>query len=463
MAPLLALALSACLAAEASGPLELTIQSAVDLAMKQNRSVRQAEIAVEAAQAAVREALASRRFQLNVQGSVVNQHPSVTLEFPNPMGPPVRFELVPSIVWRFQAQALQPVYHGGALRWAERAAELGVQASVYEAERTRATVARDVRRLFLTVLQAKQLLGVAQENLRRAEKHLADAKARVEAGVAPGFDVIRAEAEVANARDTVVAAQAAYDRALAALKTLLAIPVTEEVKLVEPTLPPQKLADLQEAMAVAVRRRPEVRAADVAVDLAKTQVRLAGASGRPAIDLFATYSKQTSAGMIGHNWNWTFGLQVSMNAFDSGRTKAAVQQAEAKVRQAKELLKQVREAVALDVYQACVGLREAAEKIVAAEKGVRQAEEAMRIADLRYREGVGPAVEVFDARAALIAARANLVNARIGYLQALVDLEYATGAKLEELMSLGGWSWEAAAAPAEGGQGQAGKGKSGGQ
>ena len=434
----LAVCMFASLASQQSEqPLVLTMDDAVRIALQRNRTVKQAQEALAAARAAVAKARAAGRFTLALQGKLNSHEPTASFNVPLPTGQSIKVDLIPKVSWQAGVVLTQPLYRGGQLYYQRLLAELGVEASQWQQRQQQWDVIRQARELFLTVLQASEMEKVAAENVSRAAKHLQDARARVEAGAAPGFDVIRAEAEVANANDGLVAAHAAVEQALAALKTLLAIPVTRPVRLESPAHEKTELPDVAQAIQVALKNRPEVNAAETAVRLARAQVGMARTSRRPSIDLYASYQHTSVAGFAGHHWGWDVGVQLKQLVFDHGLSRAAEKEASANARKAEEVARQVQEAVALEVYQAWIDLKAAAEKIVAAEKGVRQAEEAMRIADLRYQEGVAPAVEVTDARAALIAARANLVNARFEYEKAKVKLEHAVGVPLEKLLQGG--------------------------
>ncbi len=445
------LALTVIFAAPAQGqPMVLSMEDVERMALERNRTVRQAREAVAAARAALAQAKAAQRFTLAAQGKLNSHEPTASFNVPLPTGDTIKIDLIPKVSWQVGLMATQPLYHGGQLYYQELLARLGVDSAKLEKQRQEWEIRKQARELFLSVLQAQEMEKVARENVSRAARHLQDARARVEAGTAPGFDVIRAEAEVANANDGLVAAHAAVEKTMAALKTLLSIPVTRRVRLQRPAMQAIEQADLEAAIAAAMKHRPEVHAAETAVRLAKAQIGMARATRRPSVDLYASYQHTSVAGFAGHHWGWDIGVQIKQLLFDHGLSRAAEKQAAADMRKAEEAAKQIREAVALEVHQAWVDLRAAQEKIVAAEKGVRQAEEAMRIADLRYREGVAPAVEVTDARAALIAARANLVNARFAYEQAKVRLEHAIGMPLSEFLA-GRTEPETAGARAEGG------------
>lgn len=449
MAPLVAIALLVGVTGQAPAePLVLDMDGAVRMALEQNRSVKRAAEAVEEAQAALRQALAVQRFTVSTSATVARQGPSSAIEFPVGEGRSVSITTVPAMSWNLGVTAAQPLYHGGRLYYQELLASLGVDTARIGVERERQDVGHATRSLFLAVLQAQQLERVAAENVSRAARHLQDARARVEAETAPGYDVIRAEAEVANANDGLVAARAAVERSLAVLKTLLSVEVMRQVQLQAPEPGDDVQAEPSEAIARGLRERPEVAAADKAILLADAGIGLARATNKPSVDMFANFQKVSNKGFGGHDWSWMLGLQASHLLFDHGLTRAAVDEAASRKAQAEETAKQVREAVALEVYQAWVSLGEARERIEAAEQGVAQAEEAMRIADLRYQQDVGTPVEVTDARAALIAARANLVNARFAYEQARVDLEYATGTPVSA-EPLGDVTQDAGAEPAD--------------
>jgi outer membrane protein TolC len=425
----------------------LTIDDAARLASQQNRSLSEAQEAIAAAQAALRQAKAQEGYTLSASASVMRVGPTATISIPDGTGGSVSFQLTPPVQWSAQLTLLQPITRGGAFYWQEVLARQGIDIATYQRDATRLLVTSSARQLFLQVVEAQQLEQVAAENVSRAAAHLQDARARVDAGTAPGYDAIRAEADVENANNGLVAAHAAVDQTLAVLKTLLVLDVTKPLRLESPKTQGQITLDVADAIKASAAHRPEVRAVDAAYRLAETRVRLADTAKKPDVNAVATYGRQAASSFGGTSESWSIGVQATQLIFDHGLTRAMVQQAEANARSADLSAKQTREQIAQQVYQAWVALRQAAEQIVDAEKGAAAAEEAMRIADLSYREGVSTPVQVTDARTALISAHANLVNARFGYELARVALEAATGVSIDDLAS-GAWAKPAPVAPA---------------
>lgn len=94
---------------------------------------------------------------------------------------------------------------------------------------------------------------------------------------------------------------------------------------------------------------------------------------------------------------------------------------------AEETLQQVRESVALEVKQDYLNILSAKEKIRATEAAVDEAEEAYKIATVRYKSGVGINLDVLDAQYNLNSARTNYITALYDYNVGLATLEKALG------------------------------------
>jgi len=89
--------------------------------------------------------------------------------------------------------------------------------------------------------------------------------------------------------------------------------------------------------------------------------------------------------------------------------------------------KQLLQGMALEVRQAYLKSEEAKERIEVSKAAVTQAEEGLRIAEIRYENGVAPSVEILDAQTALTQARTNYVQAMVDYKSAIIELKKAMG------------------------------------
>ena len=120
-------------------------------------------------------------------------------------------------------------------------------------------------------------------------------------------------------------------------------------------------------------------------------------------------------------------MAVQWNPFDSGLTAGRIKEAQANLQVARAAMASVRLAVMSDVSQAYLNLKAAEQGVVAAEAQVKNAQEALRLAEGRYRAGIGVFLDVLDAQTALDTAQTNRVNAASSLDQARAALSYAVG------------------------------------
>lgn len=430
-------------------PRILTIEDSIAIALEQNRAIQIALDRLDRAQAGVSEAIAPSRLQARAQASITRNDEATTISLPGTAGgPPQSVDITPLYSRNAQVVFTKPIDISGALRASRNIAELGALSARIDVERTREQTVLDVRNAFYQVLRARAALEVAEANLASLEEHLRQAQAFYEAGVKAQFDVLRAETQVANARQGTIAARNAVELAKAALNNTMGIDVTTPTVVRAQDEIQVAIPEYRSSVVTAYEKRAEVQQAQVGIELARRGISLARAGGRPSLAFSVNTSATADGGAFQPKaFQWNAIAALSYPLLEGGLTRARVRQAEAEVEAAQVAEQQVREGVALEVQQAILSMNEAAERMQAAGKNVEQAREALRLAKVRYQEGVSTALEVTDAQTTLTQAESNLVNARYDYLQARARYLRAIGSPITEA--------ETIPAPAAAGQGAA--------
>jgi outer membrane protein TolC len=279
---------------------------------------------------------------------------------------------------------------------------------------------------------------VAQERRTSAVEQLRVARARFESDVSPRFDVIRAEAELANADQDVIVAQNEVALAEAALNTALGREVTTPIRLNPETGTPPADVPFDAAREAALRNRPQLEAIRKTIEAGRQEVRARRRENYPQVGLSGGYNRPNPGGFASTAYRYEVGLVMTFPFFDNGLTKGRVREAEAGVEADRQVLEQARQQVELDIRQAQLQINEALQRVRTAEQEQRSAREALRVAEVRYRAGVGTTVEVTDAQVAVARAGQNLANARFDYETAVARLEFATGVPVETLAAAPG-------------------------
>ncbi|MFA4028924.1 MAG: hypothetical protein GDYSWBUE_001422 [Candidatus Fervidibacterota bacterium] len=422
-------------------PAQMTVREAIEIALRHNPQILASAARVTAAQEGVN--LARSQFYPRVDFSATyrEQAPEVSFRLPPVIGgAPGEITVIPHSYREFNLQLVQPVYTGGKLEAAYRVARCAASAAELGHANTTLQLVKRIRHAYLDVLEAEALVEVADAAIKRVQEMRRVVGLMFEAGRVAKFDVLRVEAELAQAHDELVRAQNALEIARSAFNTLLARDVNAPVELVKVTEPPKQPEELacedaeEISLEIAKAQRPDLKAAMRSVELAEQKVKLAESERMPSISLATAFRRQTRTGFASAESKAAM-LIIQAPIFDSGRVNAQVEQARAELRSAKEILSSIENQIALEVRQAVLNWRSAQGRFKAAIAVLDGAEEAYRIAMLRYEAGVGTNVEVLDAQAALTRARTNYVRALHDLHRAVADFEYAIGKPVERVLS----------------------------
>lgn len=423
----LTMAALAAAGARADVPAPLALPEAVAEGVRNHPLVQMSEAQVASARAlagASRGALGPR---LTVTARHARTGPIPTFEVDTPDGPQTVSVGTPQTTTGALALAL-PLDWSGQLRTAADAQSLQALAVESVHDRVVLDVALLVEVQFLAVLRAQALQAVAEASLAADEEHLRVAKARHDAGAAPEFDVLRVEVEVADGRQALVAAQAAVLTAETALNRALGRPVDGALMLDTASAGAAALRMPDDPMAAALGRRPELAEAQAQRRAAQLGIKLAGSGRAPVVSLGGDYDFDANpSGFAGRPMFWNLSLTVALPIFDSGVTRARQASAAALLAATDARVRDVEAQVALEVRTARLDLGAAEERVLAVETAVAQAEEALRIARVRYEAGLGTPVELTDATVALTRVRTNQVNAQYDVLLSRARLRRALG------------------------------------
>lgn len=404
------------------GPMQLTLQQALDQALRCHPDVLSAEAAVVQARAQEQIQKARRWPTVDLEGSV---RKTQSLGRPSNIGGVVIVSSGQRSTQRDVAAVLNyNVYETTREREIRRAQTLA-QAQEFGVPDAQRLLAFEVRQAYYNILAQRQLARAMMQSLAAAERHRDMVAARVEAGTAPRSDLLPVEVEVAQARLDSVRVETQLEVGLASLKALLQLPVETTLNLVD-TLPEGAFSGTtQQLVAMAEGARPDVaeqrlnvRAAQLAAQVAEQQrgVQLeAGAS--------ADYGRHT--GVTGDAWSLQVGATYPL--FDAGSARAAVTSARAQQEQAVQRLSALLLNLQRDVESALQQLRQTTTAMEVSEVARRNAENSLAAAEARYNEGLAIIIEVTDAQVELLQAQVSEVQTRYDHAVALASLAEAVG------------------------------------
>lgn len=312
----------------------------------------------------------------------------------------------------------------------------GLEAAVARragAEADAAALQADVRLAvqsgFYTLAAAQELQAVAVRNVGRAEAHQRLALARREAGAVPQADVLRMDAEVANARVQLINAASRVRIATGRLNTAMGRPADTALAIAPAAnLPaPPNHAELEAAASRALTQRPEVTAGEKRTAAARATVTAAQASRAPKVRADAAFGWRDTA-LLPDTREWQAGLAVDFPLFDAGSRVRRIARSKAELAREESAFANRRLQIRDEVWVAAAEVERAWSAIAAQEAGVRASEESLRVVRERYQLGSALITDLLDTQTALARAESALAESRWGYLAARAAFDRAVGA-----------------------------------
>jgi outer membrane protein TolC len=288
------------------------------------------------------------------------------------------------------------------------------------------------------VLRADAQLRARQADSALAAELVDVAVRQRAAGMGVALDVTRARAQLEGARAGLITARTERDIARLALRRALGLPLDAPLLLSDSlaatsacdTTSADATADDVDTAAVASRPRGDLLAAQAAIGAARRQLAAVRAERLPALTAFADRGATGPAtGRLPNTYTW--GLQLSVPAFDGLRREARVAEGRATLRELEVRQRDLTEQAALDVRAARLALASSREQLTAGAARLALAEEEIAQARERFAAGVAGNADVITASLSLNAARTAAVDAMTAYQTARVSLARSQGALTE--------------------------------
>lgn len=326
-------------------------------------------------------------------------------------------------------QVVQPIYNGGANWAAVGLAKAQASGTEYSLEDTRQQVILDVRTRYLRILQAQELVTLADKSLESSRQHLSTAQKMLEVGLRSRTDVLRWEVQAANSEGRLVEAENYLKVATAALKQAMGVPYEETFSVSPLSFDPIPLTEKQSKQIEKTKNHhPGLKAINASVDAQRAGVRLAWSAFQPKVNFVYQLGWERNNTFALDSFSfWSAGVSLNLPIFHSFSNLAKLQENKARLKSFEENEKETEQLLTLDLIRARLDLQTALKKFHIAEKTVEQTAENLRVLDNSYKVGLAANIDVLDAQVIHTKSEADLINARYDYWIANSHLDRAMG------------------------------------
>lgn len=288
----------------------------------------------------------------------------------------------------------------------------------------------NVKKAYYGLLYAYEIYRIAKYLVDQAEAHYENVRAMFEQGTASKFDVLQSRVQVSLVMPQLVNAEASMELNAADLKQLLYLEMSDNLEaegdLAYDPLDIREKAFLDEAYA----NNPFLKLNALGVDLKKWAIEQAKSGWYPNINanLNYLYRSDNLTNMFNtRHMNYLIGATGTVSIFDGMATKAKVDEAKALYSESVYNYENAVEQIAYNIKQQCLYLKEAHAIILAQKDNLEEAKEALKIAYIRFDNGVGINLDVIDSQTSLGQVETNLAQGIYNYLVAQASLDQLMG------------------------------------
>ena len=430
--------ISGVVRAQESNPMHLTLSQAIDLALKQNRSLGLARLAVvdsehkkEIARSAYFPHIKNESSVLHVTEFAGVEIPAGTFGVHQVTGP------IPGETLFIDQGALtsytsgtgltQPLTQMFKIHASNRAATADINTAKIQVNQAENEVALKVRQIYYELLIAQLKQQAADEEVRASQVKDQEAQDAVRTGRALDVAALEGRAGLLDAKQSALTQSLQINSLSLTLNDLLGLPLHTQLQLdSDPSEASLSIPSREECIQIAEEHSPEIRSAQQSVIKAEAGLSAAKDAYIPDVTGLARYSYQSGVPLLVHNFG-TFGFTLSYDLFEGGRRNAEIRDSRTLLTQAELNLAKVKEEVAVQVEAAYDKVEQLQNMVGVAEEALKVRIEVARLSDRQFEQNAALASARAEAQAKAVAAKASYLEANLGLSLAQADLKRTIG------------------------------------
>jgi outer membrane protein TolC len=417
-------------------PRHVTLEEAVQLALKHNHVIRIAGFKVEEkehakdiARSAYFPILRNDSSALHVSDTQLIEIPAGSLGTAGGTPIPARSTVLNQGGQTFVTSGTsltQPLMQLLKVKPMNDMAREEVTATRNKERQTENTVALGVHQIYYRILIAQAHRAAVVAKIQASEDLNKERVEQVKYGSTLEEEAIESRAQSLEAKQDLLTTDLQLSDLTMQLNDAIGLPLTTELVLDSGVKPVRETCAREECLRTARETHPEIAEARAEVEKAAGAVRLSKRDYLPDAEVFARYSYQNNVPFLARNFG-TFGVHLGYEMFDGGRKRSAVREHSAQLAQARENLARVTDEVELGVLTAYNKLERTRETLKVSEELLTYRTEARRVLAEQQQKGAALRSQLDTAAARELDAKTMLLQSQLQSIEAQDEMTQAMG------------------------------------
>ncbi|MDY6904734.1 MAG: TolC family protein [Thermodesulfobacteriota bacterium] len=422
--------LASCLLAGPAYSEPVSLDGAIQTALLNNASVKEAR----SLQQSAREGVKKNRADFLPKASATYSYTRLN-DAPFQRAGGVQRTVGDADNYHWDMTLVQPLFTGFGLSSRYGISKADAKISHLSLSQTVQDVIRDVKTAYYEALLAERIQKVAQDKVKTLAAQEKDAQGFFDHGVIPKNDLLKSKIALAAAIQEKEKARADVLMARSRLAVIMGQPLDIKLSLTPVDTSITFTVPLKDLFSQALANRPELLILNQGLSKIETSVKAAQSAYYPDVSLVGRYEQNgdnpaATDNDFTNDSNTSVSVQASWTFFEWGKTRADTARARHEVRAFREKIKAAEDRVKLEVRQEVLNLGVQKKNIATAGKALEQARENFRITKNQYLQQVTTSTEVLDAQTYLAGAESDYYKALYGYMIARTRLDRAVGRKI---------------------------------
>ena len=402
-----------------------TLQQCIDIALENNRQVKQQSLAKQERDIAYRQARQNLLPDLNAGAG---QH----FTFGRSLDETSTYQSANSTQTSFSIGSNLTLFDGLRMKHNIDARRAEMYASAADLEKVKTDIVMVVSTTYLQVLMNKELLQIAENQLLLTKELITQRQKLIETGKLAEGEIFELQAQEAKEELNRVQAENTLKLALLDLAQIMEIDF-QNFDIQAEDLPLVDLGSIEDIYQSALQNRPEMKSAAYKLQSSEKNISMARAGYFPTLTFGANLgtgyynleNKQSDSfnQQFSDNLSTSLGFNLNIPIFNRFDTKNRVETAKLATENSKLELENTKKELFKSIQQAYQNAIAAQERQKAAEKAVRATQEAFRYAEQRFNAGRASQYEVFQAKNNLTQTLSEQTQAKFEYAFRLKILE----------------------------------------
>jgi outer membrane protein len=312
-----------------------------------------------------------------------------------------------------------------------QSAEFAYKTSLRNVYQTKVNTVLETISTFYDAVRQAEMLQLYEKMVARLKGHSEVARAKEKVGLATPMDTYRAEIPLKETEDAMITASEAFQDAKDRLKLVLALPQNTELEVTVPVAPDFRELSLNDAIDTALKKRIEIEQMNHDIAEAERKASVMKHNILPELNLVVGYGRYAMAETMGQSTGfdldrYSVSLQAGTDIFRTAE-KAAYQQSLITIKTLSLNMQSKMEDMSRQVRKQWLSLKEAAKRMEIRKSQIKQGEEKIALAEVKFAHGMADNFDVIEAEKELQSARGNLLAAEIEYAGGIYNMKAIMG------------------------------------